>query len=277
MSNGRRRVPARLYRYRGSTSRAYKRRRFIRPGRRLPTYNRTTRYTSRPLGNPLAITERKYWDVERATAQVYFPTPNWSACSMDPITSPDTIPSKYSFNAISVGTSWQQRIGRKVQILSLKLKGQIWTNPGYGTATDPLGSQTIRVLFYIDKQANGEYPSTPQTLIYSGPSSANQIDMFQDGNSFGRYKILRDYRFNLDPKACYYNYQNNTRGVAQITKIIDYTHVFNPPLTVHYNGANTVTNQDIIDNSIHMAVAKSADATPTVYCSYKARLAFLDC
>jgi len=277
MSNGRRRVPARQYLRRGSMSRTYKRRRFIRPGRRLPAYNRSTRYLARPLGNPLAITERKYHDVERGAAMVNFASPDWSVCSLDPINTlliPTTL---NTFNAIPVGTSWQQRIGRKVQIISLKIKGEV----GVGASGTDLASgsvaQTIRVVIFIDTQTNGAYPYSPNGVMYSGPTSNMPANYFQDGNGFGRYKILQDYRFVLNPTTLAYNYTTNTQLYSACVRLIDYTHVFRPPLTVHYNSANTSTNQDIIDNSIHLAITKDSNTLPNVFCNYKARLTFFDC
>ena len=277
MSNGRRRINLRQYLRRGTMSRTYKRRRFIRPSRRLPTYNRSTRYVARPLGNPLAITERKYHDVERNTGLVSTPTPDWGPCSADPIIASLTpSPYVYSFNAIPVGTSWQQRIGRKVQIVSLKIKGEIGLQAATFTPATPFIAQTIRIIIYVDMQTNGEYPSTPDGLLYSGPTTNLHIAYFQDANNFGRYKILKDHRFVINPMSTMYLYSTGGGTIDSYVKLIDYTHNFYPPLTVHYNSANTGTNADIIDNSIHMAVGVDNGAAPQCFFSYKARLTFFD-
>lgn len=274
MLNVRRRIPARQYLRRGAMSRTYKRRRFVRPGRRLPTYNRSTRYLARPLGNPLAITERKYHDCERITTNVVVPTLDWGNTSVDPLNSIGT--SIYSFNAIPVGTSWQQRIGRKVQIVSFKLKGEIGLQAGTVASSIAFIAQTVRLVIFIDMQTNGVYPYSPSGLLFSGPNTTLPISYFQDGNSFGRYKILHDIRFVLNPLSCFYDYGSSVTGVNSNVRLIDYTHNFNPPLTVHYNGANTATNADIVDNSIHMVIGMDNGGAPGCFYSYKTRVTFFD-
>lgn len=272
MSNVRRRITTRQYLRRpGSSSyRTYKRRRFIRPNNRLPVYNRTTRYTSRPLGNPLAITERKYFDVERPTLAISVPTPDWSVCGFDPVAT-------YSLNAVTVGTSWQQRIGRKIQIISLKIKGEVGIEALSYSGAPPMYAPTIRVVIFVDNQTNGEVPFNYANVLSSGPTSALPVAYFQNGNTFGRFKILRDHRFVLNPMAVTYDYTNSYTTMHSNVKLIDDTIKFNPPLTVHYNGANTGTNADIVDNSLHIMIARDANGAPACFGYFKARIAFYDC
>jgi len=276
MSNGRRRVPARLYRFRGSGTRTYKRRRFIRPRRGLPVNNRNTRYVARPLGNPLAITERKYHDTERAATVINTASPDFTPCSADPYTAVIPVYNPCTFNAIPVGTSWQQRIGRKVQIVSFKLKGEIGLNPQANASGDAFYAPTIRIIIFIDMQTNGAYPWSPNGVIYSGPTSILPISSFQNGDNFGRFKILHDMRTVLNPFAVHGEYATGESWLTSHVKLIDYTHNFYPPLTVHYNSANSATNADIVDNSIHMLACTDL-SNPTCFLSYKARITFFDC
>lgn len=255
-----------------------KRRRFIRASGRYPVYRRYTRFTPRPLGNPLAITERKYHDVERTVLTLVPPVPDWSVCIMDPY-GPGLIPGSsipaYSFNAIPVGTTWQQRIGRKVQLLSLRIKGEVGINSG-SNAASAYYAQTIRIIVYQDMQNNGNPTSNPADVLHSGPTNVLAPAYFQSGENFGRYKILNDTRFVLNPYSVYYNYSSSISTINSIVKLIDYNFNFNPPLTVHYNSANTNTNQDIVDNSIHMAVCCDNPNTPNCFIWYKARVTFFD-
>jgi len=113
--------------------------------------------------------------------------------------------------------------------------------------------------------------------LYSGPSNVLAPCYFQSGENFGRYKILHDIRFVLNPLSTYYNYGSGTSIINSIVKLIDYTYNFSPPLTVHYNSANTITNQDIVDNSIHMAAScDNSGSNPNVFLWYKARVTFFD-
>lgn len=254
-----------------------KRRRFIRASGRYPVYRRYTRYVNRPLGNPLAITERKYHDLERTSVTIQPCGTNWSACLVDPFgpgPSGGTIPA-FTFNAIPVGTSFQQRIGRKVQLVSLKFKGEIGMNTGIYNPAQPIRSQVVRVVFYIDMQTNGIPTSNPGELLFSGPSAAGAgVHYFQNADNFGRFKIIYDQKYVLNPISLY-NYNSNEVYVNTRSKIIDWTYNFSPPLTVHYNSANTVTNSDIIDNSIHLAVGCD-NLDPSCFINYRSRVVYFD-
>lgn len=284
MNYGRRRISRALFlsrfrRTRGNLYQygAYKRRRFIRPSGRFPVYRSATRYVSRPLGNPIAITERKYHDVELTTTNLALVNNDWTAALVDPQgpnpSGPGTI-SAFSFNAITVGTSWQQRIGRKIQIVSLKLKLEIGTVIGNETPAVPNFAQLCRVVLYLDKQTNGTAASNPADLLFSGPSNITGIHYFQNGSSFGRYKILFDRKYTMQVNS-FYNYNSNQTMFNGVNKNLDITYNFNPPLTVHYNQSLTGTNSDIIDNSIHLAIGTD-NSTPSGYCNYKARVTFFD-
>lgn len=123
-------------------------------------------------------------------------------------------------------------------------------------------------------QTNGIGLSNPGELLYSGPISGAGVHYFQNADNFGRFKILYDNRFVLNP-ILLYNYNNNETYVNGNSKIIDFQYNFNPPLTVHYNSANTVTNSDIIDNSIHFA-AGSDNNNPSTFTNYRARIVYFD-
>lgn len=261
--------------------RTYKRRRFIRSRGRFPVYRRNLGFLARPLGNPLAVTERKYHDLELITTLVNYPVAgSWTNNGLDPYgPAPGGGPPilAESFNAITVGTSWQQRIGRKIQIISIKFKGEIGLQTSADNPPALYPAQTIRYLLYIDQQTNGIFSSNPGDLLYSGPSASIPIHYFQNGSSFGRYKILCDEKFVLNPISVYYNPSGATFSMLNSNvRIIDFTYNFNPPLTVHYNSQNTGTNLDIIDNSIHFCAGRDNSGLPPVFCNYKARITFYD-
>jgi len=285
MYNGRRRINSSNFisRLRSRRTNLYqyginKRRRFIRPRGRQPVYRGSTRYTSRPLGNPLAVTERKYHDLElggRAIVTILSPG-DWSAALTDP-NGPNPfgglpIPAE-CFNAIPSGYTWQQRIGRKVQILSIKIRMEIGLVTSTVTPASPFVSQLCRFVLYIDKQTNGTV-SNPGELLFSGPSNVIGVDYFQNGSSFGRYKILIDKTFTLNPHV-YYNYSSNTTSNNGNNRFFDINYTFNPPLTVHYNAGLSATVADIIDNSIHLCCGTDQN-NPQCFMSYKSRVTFFD-
>lgn len=255
-----------------------KRRRFIRPRGRYPVYRGSTRYTRRPLGNPLALTERKYHDIElygRTIVQVPDPG-SWNLTNVDPY-GPNPIGGgpilAQCFNAIPLGYTWQQRVGRKVQIVNMKLHLEIGTQASTINPAQAETSQLVRIIIYIDKQTNGAQ-SNPGDVLYSGPSNTVPIQYFQNGSSFGRYKMLFDRKYMFHPNTVY-NYSSTNILSNGVNKNIDITFNFNPPLTVHYNAGIANTVADIIDNSIHMA-AGCDNNIPGCFISYKGRLTYFD-
>lgn len=286
MSNARRRINTSLFlsRIRGRRTNFYqyganKRRRFIRPRGRQSVYRGSTRYVNRPLGNPLAVTERKYHDLQLTGYPVYSLTSpgSWTLTLVDPY-GPDpaggaTPIYNGCFNSITPGYTWQQRVGRKVQIISLKIHMEIGLTAGTVSPASPIVAQLVRFVLYIDKQTNGTISNAGE-LLFSGPNNELPIQYFQNGSSFGRYKILLDKKFTLNPNV-YYNYSSNSVANNGNNRQFDITYSFNPPLTVHYNAGVSGTVADIIDNSIHMCCACD-QSIPGCFISYKSRVTFFD-
>lgn len=267
-----------LSRFRGRRSNlyqygAYKRRRFLRPNGRYSVYRGSTRYVNRPLGNPLAVTERKYFDTQRDTAPVAVVTPGWNSAYMDP-TGPGGF-LIHSFNSMTQGTTWQERIGNKIQIVSIKINLEFGIQSGTYIPAVPEFAQLIRFILYVDKQSNGVSIAQPELVLGSGIATILQARAFQNGQAFGRFKVLIDKTYTM-PINSVYNYNSNALMLNGTNKALQLSYTFNPPLTVHYNDGNTGTNADIIDNSIHFAIGCD-NSTPSMFCNYKARLTFYDC
>lgn len=252
---------------------AFKRRRFLRPSGRYPVYRGSTRYVNRPLGNPLAVTERKYFDTDRDTAPIAVVTGGWGLAYMDP-TGPGGF-LIHSFNSMEMGTSWQERIGNKIQILSIKMNLEFGIQSGTYIPAQPEFAQLVRFILYVDKQSNGVTTAEPNLVLASGTATVLQARAFQNGNAFGRFKVLIDKTYTMQINSVY-NSNSNALMVNGANKAVSLTYNFNPPLTVHYNSGNTGTNKDIIDNSIHFAIGCDNSA-PSMFCNYKARLTFIDC
>lgn len=171
------------------------------------------------------------------------------------------------------GTGINERIGRRVAVHSLKIRGEIEI-PNINDAavgTQAMAGLLCRLIVCIDKQTNAVQMNS-QNLIESGAANL-AWDMFQATAAFGRFRILKDKRvkivnpnFGADLAA----YDRNG-----LTYPFEYIFKFRKPIHVHYNATAGGTVADIVDNSFHiMCAANNINANPTI--QYKARICYTD-
>jgi len=243
--------------------RTYKRRRFnsLIPG---AGYNRNRyRFTPRSLGNPLAVTERKYFDTDRA-ANVAVLSTDWSGTLANPT----------SLNTLfcpSLGTAVYQRIGRQVNVARLAIRGNVGLSSFYASGLSPKPGYLVRVLVFIDQQTNGVIASAPQVI--NSASTTDPVDMFQNYDTFGRFKVLKDVTFKFYyPSVFVDSTSTNFNGMTQT---FHWEFKFNPPLRIRFNGNNNGTVADIIDNSFNIMAGTTAAASQA-FLDFKCRTVYVD-
>lgn len=243
------------YPRRRSTSTYYQRRRAVITPRRS--------YVPRVYGNPMAVTERKYFDTEYSAAVVLVST-DWTSTIADPATVLNLL-------CPVTGNDFNNRIGRKIQILSIKLRGTISCNSQTDQTLADQGA-TVRCILVCDKQTNGTAMTGVQ-LISSGAGS-QAINMFQNPANFGRFKVMKDKRWVMDNPSLSYDGTNiEQAGIATTFEWI--WNFKGKPTYVHFNATNGGTFADIVDNSYHVVAAtNSTSLVPTL--SYKCRVTYID-
>jgi len=92
-------------------------------------------------------------------------------------------------NAVPLGTDYFQRVGRKITMKSLHIKGTI-------VPTQAVGADYLRVMIIYDAQCNKALPAT-NNLILLDANAAPATTSFSEINlnNRERFKILRDKRF----------------------------------------------------------------------------------
>jgi len=94
-----------------------------------------------------------------------------------------TIQNGGSVNLIGQGVTENERIGRKCTITSINYRFNIKL-PAATTANNT--SDTVRILFYLDKQANGSSTTVTQIL------ESDDFQSFRNLSNVGRFTILMD-------------------------------------------------------------------------------------
>jgi len=124
-----------------------------------------------------------------------------------------------------------------------------------------------RIIVYQDKQTNGTQ-SQGEDVISSGAASG-AIDMFQNINNFGRFKILKDKKIQLQP----HDYSGLTTAFVAHATTIPFKINVKVNEWVNYNATNGGTVADVIDNSFHLICGcNTINDAPTI--DYKVRTVF---
>jgi len=217
----------------------------------------TRGFVPRSFGTPLAVTERKYFDATRANLAF----PDWSATAaggeLDPA-------ANSLFNPVQ-GDDFNNRQGRKVTLLALKIRGTInvvLDNNQLAAVTTP----SIRLLLVQDTQTNAAQLNSEDVVL----TNANG---FQNPAFFGRFRVLKD-KFFLLPQAetTGINDNRNQNGYQKAFKM---SIKFKKPVVIHYNSTNGGTVADVIDNSFHI-IGGTTDVTMAPGIAYTVRGTFID-
>ncbi len=98
-------------------------------------------------------------------------------------------------NHIAQGNGESERIGRKVTVRSLRIKGH-YQFPSTATVADQ--DQRLRIVVYCDKQTNGTVATVP--LIHSLAGTVN-INSFRNLANVSRFNILYDKFYDIRVEA----------------------------------------------------------------------------
>lgn len=227
-------------------------------GQRTFTYRAVV---PRQMLSPDVAVERKYFDSSYSAPILQ--AADFQGCEADPTT----------LNTLFVpatGDDINNRVGRKVSVLSIKIKGTVSIAPG--TAVDPTNvPASIRCVLVMDKQTNSAQLNAEDVINSSGVA----YDMFQNTGFFGRFEVLKDKRMQISNVNGVRNAAGSAvtrQGVIRPFKI---THKFRKPIKIRFNSTTTSVVGAIVDNSFHMlANTLSDDFAPVL--TYTCRTTYID-
>jgi len=220
-------------------------------------------FVPRSLGNPLAITERKYFDAELSGGVLVASATSWANAEFDPAT-------LNTLFAPTPGDDFNNRTGRKVQVLSIKIRGHIQVlSQTNQTAED--NATYLRMCLVQDRQTNATQLNA-EDVINSGAASV-AVNMFQNPAFFGRFRVIKDKTMVLSNPASSFDGTNiEQNGLVKPFKL---SIKFKKPVVVHFNSSTGGTVADCVDNSFHLiALCSSVELAPTI--NYKVRTTFID-
>jgi len=167
----------------------------------------------------------------------------------------DTTGSIALIGTIPQGTSVQERVGKKVILKSIQMRGRVETNAA-ATAID------CAVLIVYDKRPTGSLPAVADVLVSASPNAFNN-----DVNS-GRFRILRRYDFVLVGSAA------NAYTEASMKDASDYFKVNRPEI---FKAAGTGAIGDIEEGAVYVVtVGGLAAGTGAATATLAFRTRFID-
>jgi len=206
----------------------------------------------------------KYFDIHKSISSIA-EGDTWAATEQDPNTL-DTlfVPTE--------GPGINQRIGRKVKVYKIKIRGVIESS-ALNNSSDPVPSPAVRILLVQDMQTNS-VQAQGEDVMATPTVSTTQLAFcqFQNINNFGRFKVLKDKVYQGKTPYAFVD-GVNTAGIAIATTPFKFTINFPTPVVVRFNATNGGTVADIIDHSWHIyALKETVDFVTSM--TYQARICF---
>lgn len=228
-------------------------------------YRKGYSYVARTPGG-LMVTESKYFDTYKDVTAIQALTTSWAASEQDPAT-------LNTLFAPQEGSDIDNRIGRKVSVYAIRIKGFIDLPKGVNL-TSANTAEKVRLVLVQDTQTNGAQLAGEDVLAAPGTSDGGlALSTFINLANLGRFKILKDKSFSLsNPNMSWDGTNMEANSLARPFKM---SVKFNKPVVVNFNNTNGGTVADIVDNSFHLICGKaSSSLAPTI--SYQARICYKD-
>lgn len=146
----------------------------------------------------------------------------------------------------TVGADMTNRIGRKIRVESLYVRGSLAVQAAVQTplTLNNVPAQAARMIILWDAQPNGALPAVTDVLATSSPYS--QLNL----NNRERFKILADKVFTFDP--WFYNSVASSYAYGAGKTIIPIKKFLRLNQEIIFNGTNGGTVADIASNNLVM-------------------------
>lgn len=210
--------------------------------RRLPMPQRTQRSYIPPF------IESKYFD-SLLSAQAIAEATTWTGTELDPAT-------LNTLFAPSQGDDINQRVGRKVSVYKIALRGVIRFT-SLADQADVLSNEAVRLILFMDKHTNSAQAQGEQLMaIPATMTSETAFSSFQNLENLGRFRVLKDNIYYPSDVVSGTD-GTNTNSLAANAVPFKMTVKFKTPVIVRYNASENNSVADVVDNSFHLLGIKS--------------------
>jgi len=219
--------------------------------------------------------EMKYFDCDKSNTAIALATTTWVAGTMfDPTTTLNlgsaAVATPLCLFAPTVGSGLNQRVGRAVRMMKVKVNGYLSTDPQVAQTTADAGTM-VRILLVLDKQTNAGQMTGAQ-LMRDGSVAATTANSFQNPDNFGRFRVLKEKVYAIsDPNTSGSPTAGDVIAGALCRRVKFSCRLKGLP--VNFNATNGGTVADIVNHSLHIvAITNNQALSPSL--SYYSRVSF---
>lgn len=171
--------------------------------------------------------------------------------------------SEVTVNLVAPGTGSYNRVGRKIRMKSLRIKGNFLYSYTRTATTGDLPAQVIRMVVVYDQQPSGVVPTYDTVFgrtIQDGTESTQYLDPIKY-DSMGRFKILRECCFEMNPKL--WNNEGGTTDLTEIEAHFDEYIKLNGLETVYSGQSSPCTIADVSTGGLYIFFRSDKNITGT--------------
>lgn len=176
-------------------------------------------------------------------------------------------------NGIVPGAAGYQRVGRKISMKSVSIRGMVyWSQAG---ATP--GNDYLRCILFYDRQPNGAAPSVADLLTDTDNAGGTTSTSIADINisNADRFKILRDWYWDIPGPATGSPNYGDALSTQREVVVKDFVPL--KGMEVHFNAGTAGTIGDITTGSLYLLTIGLRSAADYQWAfRFKARVRYLD-
>jgi len=207
--------------------------------------------------------EKKFYDTALTATTIPAPT-DCSGAELNP-TSTSLI------STPAVGDSEQNREGKKINILAVKIDGWVYRDSAEAQIAPPAPCN-VYVALVLDKQTNAAAMNSEDCFKNTGASALLAGRPMRNLLFATRFQILKEAEFELDIPGIGYQAANDMSWGGQGRKFSWFLR-FPNGLPVNFNAGTTSSVANVIDNSLH--IIAFANQASTANLLYNARIRFV--
>jgi len=165
----------------------------------------------------------------------------------------------YQLDFVPIGTGPSERIGRKITIKSIHLKGEAYMFSSSATSLDEAASTIVRIFIVQDTQCNGSSALATDIWTTAKPSQ-NQINM----ENSSRFRVLK--KIVLVLKSPFWDAAALKSGAVTMP----FEHYMKCDIPLEYSGTTGVVSE-LRSNHVQVWVSSSENAFTSVIGSSRIR------
>lgn len=169
----------------------------------------------------------------------------------------------YCINLTQQGVGSWNRIGRKIQNQSIRLRGGIvWTLDQEPTTLNYNGN-TLRMVVVWDKQPSGSFPTFDTVFGVTGQDGTETTTFLNPVkyDNMDRFSVLRDLVIDFEPPI--YNAAAGTQNAVVVRKSFDEYIKLGGKETVYSGQSSPATIADVSSGALYVYFRVAANATNT--------------